>query len=80
MAGFVSHNQMIDSLEFLKTVKDSEKISAYGVDTATVYCLFIPNTYEIYWNISLEKFLQRMKKKAMLSGPTAGLQRQTPYR
>ncbi len=64
MAGFVSHNLMIDSLEFLKTVKDSEKISAYGVDTATVYCLFIPNTYEIYWNISLEKFLQRMKKES----------------
>lgn len=64
MAGFVSHNLMIDSLEFIKMVKDSEKVSAYGVDTATIYCLFVPNTYEIYWNISLEKFMQRMKKES----------------
>ena len=64
MAGYISHNLMIDSVEFVKTVKDSAKMSALGVDTANVYCLFVPNTYEIYWNTSLQNFLLRMKRES----------------
>lgn len=64
MAGFVSSNLMIDSLEFVKTIKDSAKMAALGVDTANAYCLFVPNTYELYWNISLDDFMLRMKKES----------------
>ncbi len=32
----------------------------YGFDTTTVLSMFLPNTYEIYWTTSVEKFLDRM--------------------
>ena len=34
-----------------------------GFDTTTVMSMFIPNTYELYWNTSAENLLQRMKKE-----------------
>lgn len=64
LAGFVSRNLMIDSAAFVRTVRDSAKMASLGVDTANAYCLFIPNTYEIYWNISLDNFLLRMKRES----------------
>ena len=33
-------------------------------DTTTIACMFIPNTYDIYWNSSVEKLLDRMKKES----------------
>lgn len=64
MAGFVSHNLMIDSVDFMKLVKDPGKLSVYGVDTSNVYCLFVPNTYELYWNTNLNNFMLRMKRES----------------
>jgi len=34
-----------------------------GFDTATVMTMFIPNTYELYWNTSAQNLMQRMKKE-----------------
>ncbi len=34
-----------------------------GFDTTTVLTMFIPNTYELYWNTSAENLLQRLKKE-----------------
>ena len=34
-----------------------------GFDTTTVLGMFIPNTYELYWNTSAPNLLQRMKKE-----------------
>ncbi len=36
----------------------------WATHTATIACMFIPNTYDIYWNVSIEKFLERMKKES----------------
>jgi UPF0755 protein len=32
----------------------------YGFDKYTIKCMFLSDTYEIYWNISPENFLERM--------------------
>jgi UPF0755 protein len=32
----------------------------YGFNTENFYSMFIPNTYEIWWNTSAEKFFERM--------------------
>lgn len=32
----------------------------YGLDTNTIISMFLPNTYDIYWTTSTEKFLDRM--------------------
>jgi UPF0755 protein len=34
--------------------------SKYGFNQNTMICMFVPNTYEFYWNTSEEKFLDRM--------------------
>jgi UPF0755 protein len=34
-----------------------------GFDTTTVLTMFIPNTYELYWNTSATNLMQRMKKE-----------------
>ena len=34
-----------------------------GFDTTTVLTMFIPNTYELYWNTSANNLMQRLKKE-----------------
>jgi UPF0755 protein len=48
-----------DSLLYL--MRDAEFLSSYDVDTNTVLTLFIPNTYEFFWNTSGAQFFRRMK-------------------
>ncbi len=52
-----------DSATLAKTFHDTKLLQSLDVDTATAPCLFIPNTYEVYWNIAPEKLLSRMKKE-----------------
>ncbi|HAI76101.1 MAG TPA: endolytic transglycosylase MltG [Microscillaceae bacterium] len=47
----------------LTLLDDAQKIGEYGFDTTNVMCMFIPDTYELYWNISSESFLKRMHKE-----------------
>lgn len=43
---------------------NSEKIAEkYGFTSETFIAMFIPNTYEFYWNTSVDAFLDRMKKE-----------------
>lgn len=44
-------------------LSNTQKIAEYGFDTTNVMCMFIPDTYELYWNISSESFLKRMHKE-----------------
>lgn len=63
LAGTLGKELMLDSATFARHFADSAFCEHYGYDTATLACLFIPNTYEVYWNTSLEKFMQRMQKE-----------------
>lgn len=60
LAEEVSKRMMMSKDELLKALTDQKTCQAYDLDTLTMACLFIPNTYDIYWNISVEKFLDRM--------------------
>jgi UPF0755 protein len=37
-----------------------EVCQKYGFDTTTVVSMFLPNTYEIFWDVDTERFLDRM--------------------
>lgn len=41
-------------------LSDPKLALQYGFDTTTIMCMFIPNTYEIYWDIAPEDFMARM--------------------
>ncbi|NDV60093.1 endolytic transglycosylase MltG [Bacteroides sp. 519] len=63
MARAISNQLMIDSAEIASRLYDSEYISKLGYDKESLYCLFIPNTYEVYWNISADDLLERMQRE-----------------
>jgi UPF0755 protein len=50
-----------DSTELYQLLNDNVYLKEkFGLNSATIMTLFIPNTYEFYWNTSSEEFLQRM--------------------
>ncbi len=52
------------SEEDLSKVLLSESVAkGYGFESETFISMFIPNTYEVYWTITPEQFLDRMKKE-----------------
>lgn len=55
---------MNDSAAWATAFRDSAICAEYGADTATLACLFLPNTYEVYWNITPQQLLRRMKKES----------------
>jgi len=63
LAQKISNQLQMDSTAIIHILNDREILSGYGLTPATAVCLFIPNTYEIYWNISPENLLKRMKKE-----------------
>jgi UPF0755 protein len=52
-----------DSLTLMKTFKDSIFLKENGFTEENVFSMFIANTYEVYWNISAEKFCDKMIKE-----------------
>jgi UPF0755 protein len=54
---------MMDSVTLLKHLEDDAFLAHYGFNKETSRCLFIPDTYEVYWNISVEKLFERMYKE-----------------
>lgn len=63
LAGVLSQHLMLDSITLYQALTNEENCQKYGYDTTTIACLFIPNTYDIYWNVSLDKFFTRMQKE-----------------
>ncbi|MCD7930830.1 MAG: endolytic transglycosylase MltG [Tannerellaceae bacterium] len=54
---------MFSKEDLLAYLKDPAYLEPLGFTPETVSALFIPNTYEVYWNISPERFIERMKKE-----------------
>lgn len=60
LAGKVSKNLEFDSLKIINLFKSNEIITKYGFNKYTFISMFIPNTYEFYWNTSANDFIKRM--------------------
>ncbi|MCF8236573.1 MAG: endolytic transglycosylase MltG [Saprospiraceae bacterium] len=61
LAGKIGHQIEPDSLEIWDAFRNSRQIipeSSAGEDS--LMCLFLPNTYEVYWTIKPEELLVRM--------------------
>lgn len=52
-----------DSASLTYLLDDNTALSAYGFNNKNILTMFIPNTYEMYWNSSSEQFLERMAKE-----------------
>lgn len=63
LASKLSKSLLMDSTEFVDMMNNAEILSVYGLNRATAVSLFIPDTYEVYWNLSPTDLLDRMKKE-----------------
>ncbi|WP_026898287.1 endolytic transglycosylase MltG [Daejeonella oryzae] len=59
-AGMVAKKIEADSASIINLLDSAEYVQKFGFDTSSVYVMFIPNSYELYWNTSAEKFFSRM--------------------
>ena len=52
-----------DSASISRLLYNRDKLREHGLGPDTWMTVFIPNTYELYWNTSAEQFLERMVKE-----------------
>ncbi len=60
LAGKVSKQIEADSGSIVNLLNDSVYVGMMGVTPQTVATIFIPNTYQMYWNTSADGFVSRM--------------------
>ena len=63
LAGALSKKLMLDSLTLVNALTDESFCQEAGYSTATIPAMFSPNTYEVYWDITLEGLIHRMQKE-----------------
>lgn len=63
LAGHLSRQMEPDSLSFLNAFKEATFLSEAGFTEETALGMYIPNTYEVYWNSSATNFRDRMLKE-----------------
>ena len=64
LAKRLSKHLEADSATLAEAFTDPAFCEKHGCDTATLPCLFIPNTYEVYWDITPDELVQRMKRES----------------
>lgn len=63
LAGSISKQIEADSLELIEAMQDTVYLKEQGLDLSNALAMYIPNTYEFYWNTSAIQFRDRMKKE-----------------
>ena len=64
LAGTVGKQLMADSASVMALLADKHFLDSLGYTSATAPCMFIPNTYEVYWTMTPEQFVARMLKES----------------
>lgn len=59
-AAFVGKQIEPDSAQIIHLLDSTGFVQQYGFTTDNVYAMFMPNSYQMYWNISPEKFFKKM--------------------
>jgi UPF0755 protein len=62
-ASKVSNQLMIDSTEIMDFITDKEKMAEFGYAPEHLFALVVRNTYEVWWTISVESLMKRLKKE-----------------
>lgn len=62
LAQQISRQINITSAQFLAFIGDKDNIGAYGFTPDNVLTMFIPDTYQVYWNTSMERLFINMHK------------------
>lgn len=60
LASLLAKNLEPDSAAFMQLLDSAAYVEKFGFTKETVYTMFIPNTYEMWWNTSPEEFFKKM--------------------
>ncbi len=60
LAGKISKYVSVDSVEFLNLLNNDSLIRSYGFNSQNIMCMFLPNTYEVYYTITGKELFSRM--------------------
>jgi UPF0755 protein len=63
LASVLGKKLMLDSAAIASALYSDEVCRKYGYDTCTIAALFVPNTYDVYWNMSIDALMERMEKE-----------------
>lgn len=63
LARTVSRQIMADSASIASLFNDTVYCAGLGYTRETLPALFIPNTYQVYWNLSPRMFMERMRRE-----------------
>ena len=63
LAGRLSKQIMADSASILQHLNDSAFLTKYELNPNTSVALFIPDTYEVFWDMDADELFERMKKE-----------------
>lgn len=65
LAGKIAMQIYADSVSVLSALRNDELIKEFGFDSAeAMFSIFIPNTYEVYANVSPEALVRRLKQES----------------
>ncbi len=60
LARDIARQVMADSAQIASILNDESILDSLGYTPATVYCMIIPNTYQVYWNVSPRALVERL--------------------
>lgn len=63
LARSIGKQLMVDSAEIARQLFDSTFQQKLGYTSETLACFFIPDTYEVYWDMSVDELFDRMQKE-----------------
>ena len=63
LASRVAEQLQLDSLSLIKEIESPYFMDSVNLNREELLSLFLPNSYEMYWNISAAEFCQRMQKE-----------------
>lgn len=63
LAGHISSQIEADSVDLIGVMRDPDFLRTQGLNSENAITMFIPNTYEFYWNTSAIGFRNRMQKE-----------------
>ena len=64
LAGKISKQIMADSAAILGVMRNREVKAELGYKRDSLIAMFVPNTYQVYWTVTPEKLLERMKRES----------------
>lgn len=63
LAKRLSEQLLLDSAQIAQRLENNDYMSQFGLKKETAVCLFIPNTYQLYWTISADALFSRMESE-----------------